>query len=51
MSVSIAEYQILLGLITSGYESFLEATKGKSIDIIDENYLGLLRKIKAVARK
>jgi hypothetical protein len=47
----IAEYQIILGLITSGYEKFLEDTKGKNIDIIDENYLNLFRNIKAVARK
>jgi hypothetical protein len=47
----IAEYTILLGLITTGYEQFLEATKGKEIDIIDTNYFYLFRKIQAVARE
>jgi hypothetical protein len=44
----IAEYTIILGLITSGYEGFLQATKGKDIDIIDVNYFNLFRKVQAV---
>jgi hypothetical protein len=47
----VAEYTILLGLITSGYEQFLEATKGKEIDIIETNYFNFFRKVQAVARE
>ncbi|MDR2516828.1 MAG: hypothetical protein LBC88_05535 [Spirochaetaceae bacterium] len=47
----IAEYRIILGLVTSGYEEFLEATKGKDVDIIDTNYFSFFRKIQAVARE
>jgi hypothetical protein len=47
----IAEYAIILGLITDGYEKFLEETKGKDVDIIDVNYLNLYRKIQAVTRE
>ena len=47
----IAEYSVILGLVTSGYEQFLAATKGKEIDIIDRNYLNLFRKVQAVARE
>jgi hypothetical protein len=47
----IAEYAVILGLVTDGYETFLEATKGKDIDIIDVNYFGFYRKVQAVARK
>jgi hypothetical protein len=47
----IAEYSVILGLVTSGYEQFLKATKGKEIDIIDRNYLNFFRKIQAVARE
>jgi hypothetical protein len=45
----IAEYSIILGIITSGYESFLEKTDGKEIDLIDVNYY-LFQIIKAVKR-
>ena len=47
----IAEYTIILGLFTSGYEGFLESTEGKSIDIIDIDYFGFFRKVQAVERK
>jgi hypothetical protein len=45
----IAEYQIILGIITSGYEAFLEETAGKEIDIVADNYF-FITKVKAVAR-
>jgi hypothetical protein len=47
----IAEYTIILGLITSGYEKFLEDTKGRDIDIVDTNYFSFYRIVKAVARE
>jgi hypothetical protein len=46
----IAEYSVILGLVTSGYEEFLTATQGQEIDIIDVNYLFLYRKVQAVRR-
>jgi hypothetical protein len=45
----IAEYSVILGLITSGYEAFLEKIDGKEVDIIDTNYY-VYRKIQAVKR-
>lgn len=47
----VAEYSIILGLITSGYEKFLEDTKGKDIDIIDTSYFGFFTKVQAVSRE
>jgi hypothetical protein len=47
----IAEYAIILGLITTGYEEFLTATEGQEIDIIDTNYLNIYWKVQAVRRK
>ena len=47
----IAEYSIILGLITSNYESFLEKIKGQEIDIIDTNYFNLFRVVKAVKKR
>jgi hypothetical protein len=46
----IAEYSVILGLITSGYEEFLQATQGKEIDVIDVNYFYFFRKVQAVAK-
>jgi hypothetical protein len=46
----IAEYFVILGLVTSGYEEFLAQTKGKNIDIIDVNYLGFFQRVQAVSR-
>jgi hypothetical protein len=46
----IAQYTITLGLITSGYEEFLRKIDGKEVDIIDTNYFGFYRIIKAVER-
>jgi hypothetical protein len=46
----VAEYAVILGLVTDGYEEFLDATKGLEIDIIDTNYLFLYRKVQAVRR-
>ena len=48
---AIAEYTIILGLVTTGYEQFLDATKGKDVDIIDTSYFGLYRKVQAVVRQ
>jgi outer membrane lipoprotein SlyB len=45
----IAEYKVILGLVTSGYEEFLEKTKGVEIDVIDTNYI-FITTIKAVKR-
>ena len=45
----IAEYKIILGIITSGYPAFLEETAGKDIDIVADNYVFFM-KVKAVAR-
>jgi hypothetical protein len=47
----IAEYTIILGLITSNYESFLEKVKGQDIDIIDTNFFDFFRKVQAVKRR
>jgi hypothetical protein len=47
----IASYKIFLGLITSGYEEFLSATKGKDVDIIGETILGFVTTISAVERE
>ena len=47
---SIAEYSVILGLVTSGYEDFLKKIDGKEVDIVDTNYFYLFRKIKAVPR-
>jgi L-fucose mutarotase/ribose pyranase (RbsD/FucU family) len=46
----VAEYTIILGLITSNYESFLEKTKGVDVDIIDVNYFNFYRRVQAVKR-
>jgi hypothetical protein len=46
----IAEYAVILGLLTSGYEEFLTVTEGQEIDIIDVNYLNFYRKVQAVRR-
>jgi len=35
----IAEYTIILGLITSGYEDFLRATEGREFDIVTRFWL------------
>ncbi|MDR0539070.1 MAG: hypothetical protein LBG74_01000 [Spirochaetaceae bacterium] len=48
---TIASYSIILGAITAGYEDFLEKVKGKDIDIIDTNYFGFYREVKAVAKR
>ena len=45
----IAEYKIILGAFTSGYQAFLEETAGKEIDIVADNYIFFI-KVKAVAR-
>ena len=45
----IAQYTIILGLITSGYQAFLDETAGKEIDIVADNYIFFI-KVKAVAR-
>jgi hypothetical protein len=47
----IAEYSIILGLITSGYPEFLDATKEKEIDIIGTNYFNFFRKVQAVQKE
>ncbi|MDR2494387.1 MAG: hypothetical protein LBD24_04090 [Spirochaetaceae bacterium] len=47
----IAEYSIILGLITTGYPEFLAATKGKEIDIIDTNYFNFFQKVQAVQKE
>ncbi|MDR2535399.1 MAG: hypothetical protein LBD29_05120 [Treponema sp.] len=47
----IAEYSIILGLVTKGYQEFLDATKGKEIDIIDTNYFNFFRKVQAVQKE
>jgi hypothetical protein len=46
----VAEYTIILGLITSNYESFLEKTNGVDVDIIDVNYFNFFRRVQAVKR-
>ena len=50
-STVIAEYTIILGLLTSNYETFLEKVKGQDIDIIDTNYFNFYRIVKAVKKQ
>jgi outer membrane lipoprotein SlyB len=45
----IAEYKVILGVVTDGYEEFLEKTKGVDIDIINTDYI-FITTIKAVKR-
>jgi hypothetical protein len=47
----IAEYAVILGLVTTGYEKFLEETKGKNVDIITVSYLSFYSKVQAVERE
>jgi len=44
----IAEYGIILGMFTTGYEEFLTKIKGQEVDIIDTNYFGFYQTVKAV---
>jgi hypothetical protein len=46
----IAQYSIILGLITGGYEDFLRQIDGQEVDLIDTNYFYLFRVVKAVKR-
>jgi len=46
----IAEYKVILGLMTTGYEEFLDKTKGQKIDIINSDILGIITTYKAVKR-
>jgi len=45
----IAEYTIILGLITSGYEEFLRATAGREFDIVTR-WAVFTTRVKAVER-
>jgi outer membrane lipoprotein SlyB len=47
----VAEYTIIFGVITSGYEEFLRKTAGQDIDIIDKNYFNFYRIVKAVKKE
>ncbi|GHT59425.1 hypothetical protein FACS1894109_15320 [Spirochaetia bacterium] len=47
----IASYKIILGLITSGYPEFLEATKGHDVDIKATTILGFITTVSAVERQ
>jgi len=44
----IAQYSIIFGVFTSGYADFVNATDGKEIDIVDVNFLNIVRVVKAV---
>ncbi|GMO39160.1 MAG: hypothetical protein Ta2B_18780 [Termitinemataceae bacterium] len=46
----IAEYKIILGLVTIEYEDFLKKIDGNEVDIIDTDYFGFYRIVKAVRR-
>ena len=45
----IAEYKIIIGLFTSGYEEFLAEVKGKDFDVITEHMV-FVATVKAVKR-
>jgi|GEM_PF-2506018 len=45
----IAEYTIILGLLTTGYQEFLRATAGREFDIVARSMLFVTR-VKAVER-
>jgi hypothetical protein len=47
----IAEYKIILGLVTSGYPEFLEATKGHDVDLKNKTILGFVTTVYAVDRQ
>jgi hypothetical protein len=47
----IASYKIILGLFTSGYQEFLEATKGHDVDIKVTSVLGIIQTVSAVDRQ
>ena len=46
----IAQYAVILGLITTGYEEFLANTQGQNIDIINTDYFGYYTVFRAVRR-
>ena len=47
----IASYNVILGLVTTGYDEFLEKTKGHTdLDMINTDYFGWFTIYKAVKR-
>jgi hypothetical protein len=47
----VGSYAILFGLFTIGYKAFVDQTEGKDIDVVDTNFFGIYRGIRAVERK
>ena len=47
----VASYNIILGLITTGYEDFLKKVGTQEVDIVDTSYFGFFRVVKAVKRR
>ncbi|MDR2509642.1 MAG: hypothetical protein LBC77_03240 [Spirochaetaceae bacterium] len=47
----IAEYSIIVGLVTIGYEDFLKKVGSQQVDIIDTNYFNFYRIVKAVKQR
>ncbi|MDR0552016.1 MAG: hypothetical protein LBG72_08390 [Spirochaetaceae bacterium] len=47
----IGSYSVILGLITVGYEDFLEQVRGQDIDIIDTSFFGFFQQVKAVKKR